>query len=181
MALECREPAAIRSRFASASRDADRMSAVPKGQLPPIPHSFGDGDSPVNPRALTVGKRIRRLRLAKGWTQRKFAAEIGASCHTISNWESGAFLPALAKRKRPAQKLGTTIEVLFLDRCEQIAAARDKAMKKSLTILDNQDSSPAAFNAATSAVARAEAPEEKTADAREEFFRKLARLRGEER
>ena len=143
-------------------------------------------------RALNVGKRIRRLRLAKGWTQRKLASEIGASHHTISLWERGNFLPTVAMREQLAVKLGTSIEVIFLDRSEQIAAARDKAISKSMTILDNQNSSAAAFNAATNAVARAETPEAKTAGAleeeirqemrtaREEFFRKLARLRGEE-
>lgn len=147
----------------------------------------------MSTRAIIVGKRIRQLRLARGWSQRRLAAALGkCSYKRISDWETGKFLPALARRATIATELGTTIEALFLEPSEQIAVAREKAMKKTMTIFDDKGSSAAAINAATKILAQAEAPVGKTASAseeemrlklrtaRDEFFRKLARLGGEE-
>jgi transcriptional regulator with XRE-family HTH domain len=45
-------------------------------------------------KILRVGKRIKKLREAHGWTQAKFAKNLGVSQGTVSAWESGKDFPS---------------------------------------------------------------------------------------
>ena len=36
-----------------------------------------------------VGARIREVRLAKGWTHERFAAEMGVGLRTVQRWQKG--------------------------------------------------------------------------------------------
>lgn len=42
---------------------------------------------------LTVGKKIRRAREAKGWSRATLARTIGIHPKTVENWERGNFNP----------------------------------------------------------------------------------------
>lgn len=146
----------------------------------------------MKPNATLVGQRIKRLRVAKAMSQKQLGETAHVSETAVINWEKGRNVPSHRLRQAIAKALGTTIEDIFLDRAEQIDAARDSALRKSMKILNTDDAPPAAVNAATNAFVRAQAAEEKSASARDEelrqimrtardeFFRKLARLQAEE-
>jgi transcriptional regulator with XRE-family HTH domain len=146
----------------------------------------------MKPEAVAIGRRIKRLRVAKAMSQKQFAKDARVSEAAVIHWEKGRNVPSHRLRKAIADALGSTIDDIFLDRAEQIEAARDSAVRRSMRILNDDKSPPAAINAATNAFVRAKAPEEKSGSAieeeirqemrtaRDEFFRKLARLRSEE-
>jgi len=59
------------------------------------------------------GKRIRELRLAKGWSQEKFADEIGVHRTYIGAVERGEQNIALDNIDRIAKQLKISVEELF--------------------------------------------------------------------
>lgn len=60
------------------------------------------------------GKRIRELRLAKGWSQEKFADEVGVHRTYIGAVERGEQNIALDNIDRIAKRLGLSVEELFM-------------------------------------------------------------------
>lgn len=63
--------------------------------------------------AEIIGRRIKRLREAKGWTQRVLAREIPCDRNQITKWEAGRVLPCLANRTSLAAKFYIPGEILF--------------------------------------------------------------------
>lgn len=62
---------------------------------------------------LTVGNRIKALRTARGWSQRRLAVEINASGYSaVHHWESGNQFPSLPMAARLAMAFGVTIDEL---------------------------------------------------------------------
>lgn len=59
------------------------------------------------------GKRIRELRLEKGWSQEQFADEVGVHRTYIGAVERGEQNIALDNIERVAKRLGISIEELF--------------------------------------------------------------------
>lgn len=59
------------------------------------------------------GKRIRELRLEKGWSQEQFADEVGVHRTYIGAVERGEQNIALDNIERVAKRLGITVEELF--------------------------------------------------------------------
>jgi len=59
-----------------------------------------------------LGRRIRRAREAKGWTQWQLADELGLSQPTISDWEAGAIAPSFDNLPKLAKALDTTVSDL---------------------------------------------------------------------
>lgn len=59
------------------------------------------------------GKRIRELRLAKGWSQEKFADEVGVHRTYIGAVERGEQNIALDNIERIAKQLRISVEELF--------------------------------------------------------------------
>jgi len=146
----------------------------------------------MKPNANVVGQRIKRLRVALAMSQKELGKQAQVSETAVINWEKGRNVPAHRLRQAIAKALGTTIDDIFLDRAEQIEAARDGAVRKSMKILNDDAASPAAVNAATNTFVRVQTTEEKSVSAREEelrqemraardeVLRKLARLRAAE-
>ena len=60
-----------------------------------------------------VGSNVRAFRLAKGWTQERFAEKSGFSQQYISGLESGRRNPTIVSLFELAQALGTTPEALL--------------------------------------------------------------------
>jgi transcriptional regulator with XRE-family HTH domain len=52
-----------------------------------------------------IGARIRRERVARGWTHEELAARMGVNWRTVHRWQAGQ-LPALETLKRLADVLG---------------------------------------------------------------------------
>lgn len=69
--------------------------------------------APVDPQALAVGSRIRRLRRARGLTLVQLAGEAELSHPFLSQLERGLARPSLVSLERIARALGTSqVEIL---------------------------------------------------------------------
>ena len=53
-------------------------------------------------------ENIKKLRMEKGWSQRKLASELNVTQAAIYNWEKGERQPSKEMFERIAEKLGTT-------------------------------------------------------------------------
>ncbi len=69
---------------------------------------------------------LRRLRLAKGYTQERLAAELGVSAQTVSRWECGNTLPDVMQLPKLAHLYGITVDDLYR---EQINAYPNYAQR----------------------------------------------------
>lgn len=62
---------------------------------------------------LSLGKKIRALRKARGITQEELANALGISFQAVSKWETGIALPDLTMTPAIARYFGVTMDVLF--------------------------------------------------------------------
>ena len=62
-----------------------------------------DDENPVDDE---IGKRVKRLRIARGWTQNGLAAAVGVSRSAVAQWETGRSVGSATNRARIAQALG---------------------------------------------------------------------------
>lgn len=46
-----------------------------------------------------TGEKIREVRQAKGWSQQELADKVGCRMQTVSEWETGKYLPQNAYQK----------------------------------------------------------------------------------
>lgn len=72
-----------------------------------------DASPPPPPIEVDLGARIRALRLARGATLRKLAAEAGVTESFLSQVERGVASPSIASVQRIARALGQSIAELF--------------------------------------------------------------------
>ena len=141
----------------------------------------------------SIGKRIRLLRVDRGWTQKQLAERLRMGRALISLWELERVQPSPRSLKKLEDLFGAKAMNSGPSRQERLAAARDRAMEKAMEILAKDKVLPAEQNAATMTIARFSNAETKTASAtaadeiqnmmkgaREEFLRRLARLRLDE-
>lgn len=61
------------------------------------------------PAAAAFAHNVRRLRLARGWTQRQLADAAGVTVRSISSYELGPRLPYADVAHRIALALGSTV------------------------------------------------------------------------
>lgn len=60
-----------------------------------------------------TGQKIKRLRLAAGYTQQAVADAVGVTVRTIISWEQGVRVPGGDKIARLAQALGVSADELL--------------------------------------------------------------------
>jgi transcriptional regulator with XRE-family HTH domain len=65
------------------------------------------------PKTSELAKRIRDARLELGLNQSEFAAEVGVSASTCSQWESGAFAPRKAMLERISRAVPVSHKAYF--------------------------------------------------------------------
>jgi transcriptional regulator with XRE-family HTH domain len=89
------------------------------------PSSAATEPAPVE---VDLGARIRALRLARGETLRKLAAQAGVTESFLSQVERGVASPSIASVQRIARALGTSIAELFAtdDRAGIVVRATDR-------------------------------------------------------
>jgi transcriptional regulator with XRE-family HTH domain len=89
------------------------------------PNSAATAEAPIE---VDLGARIRALRLARGETLRKLAAQAGVTESFLSQVERGVASPSIASVQRIARSLGTSIAELFAtdDRAGIIVRADDR-------------------------------------------------------
>ena len=85
-------------------------------------------ETPENPIEVDLGARIRALRLARGETLRRLAAEAGVTESFLSQVERGVASPSIASVQRIARALGQSIAELFAadGRAGIVVRARDR-------------------------------------------------------
>ena len=62
---------------------------------------------------MKIGKNIKTLRKARGFTQEQLADRLGVSFQAVSKWENNANTPDIALLPALAKALGTSIDRLF--------------------------------------------------------------------
>ncbi len=60
-----------------------------------------------------TGKRIRQLRLEKGWSQAKLGKEVGLNGRSVRDWELGASLPSSKTLKKLSVLLNTSANYIL--------------------------------------------------------------------
>lgn len=58
-------------------------------------------------------KRLKELRMAKGYTQVMFAGMLGVTQGTLASWEAGTYMPTADKLPLIADALGCSIDALY--------------------------------------------------------------------
>lgn len=89
------------------------------------PNSAATDGAPIE---VDLGGRIRTLRVARGETLRKLAAQAGVTESFLSQVERGVASPSIASVQRIARALGTSIAELFAtdDRAGIVVRAADR-------------------------------------------------------
>jgi transcriptional regulator with XRE-family HTH domain len=143
----------------------------------------------MNLSDMSIGDRIRLLRVAKKMKQAELARAIGVNWRAVSLWELGKVVPSKASRVKLERVLGPQIRDGYQDRKQRISEARDKALERAIEIYEKEAPQPSELNAAINTVKNvaddivkaAAAPNEEFRQlmrgVRERFRRKLARYR----
>jgi transcriptional regulator with XRE-family HTH domain len=92
--------------------------------------------------AETIGRRIRRYRQSRGWTQKELAAKTGVHLNQVHAWEKGLHVPAVQRRPRIAGAFGVQPEILFAVGAERSEALEDLATDVMLSVARAPDASP---------------------------------------
>ena len=95
---------------------------------PAAPARAAGAATDVAPVEVDLGARIRALRLARGETLRKLAAQAGVTESFLSQVERGVASPSIASVQRIARALGKSIAELFAtdDRAGIVVRAADR-------------------------------------------------------
>ncbi len=75
---------------------------IPHGIIVPVPDEWREW-----------GKRLQRLRVGRGWSQRELAERVGTSRNTINRWEIGNRHPSVTMLERLTQALKVGIAALL--------------------------------------------------------------------
>ena len=67
----------------------------------------------TQPTAKTLGKRIKGLRVDKGWTQAALAEALGCESMTVSRYERGEYAPSVEVLEQIAIALGVGMGDFF--------------------------------------------------------------------
>lgn len=67
---------------------------------------------------MTIGDRIRILRIEKGWSQAELAAASGLNRNSIYKYEKNESMPRMPKVKAIAEALGVSVDTLFTGEME---------------------------------------------------------------
>jgi transcriptional regulator with XRE-family HTH domain len=92
--------------------------------------------------ASVIGRRIRLLRMNKGWTQTELARASGVSLNQVLAWEKGRYIAAVQRRPVVASALGVRPEILFFSGEERAMLLDDTATDVMLSVARKQDASP---------------------------------------
>ena len=90
---------------------------------------------------MTIGERIKKIRLEKGMTQKEVAEKCGLFDSTIRKYESGRQNPKIETVEKIANALGVETSELLYEQSELIAQ-----MKRMFDVHDVLNSTKAAFN-----------------------------------
>jgi transcriptional regulator with XRE-family HTH domain len=122
--------------------------------------------------AKLIGARIRKLRLARGLSQRALGKALGAKFGHVGDWESGVHAPGLTNRSKLAEFFKVSIEFISCDG-DQRSAVRDMALTLSKEALESGKATSADIRTVATLTASAASDAEKAVSAREEEFQNL--------
>jgi transcriptional regulator with XRE-family HTH domain len=100
---------------------------------------------------MTLGERIKRLRMERGWSQTQLALKLDVHPKQVSGWERGAHTPSTDVLVKIAEVLGVSLDYLAFEKRE--ASRRvDIADVELLGKLEELDKLPDADKATVKAV-----------------------------
>ena len=67
---------------------------------------------------MTLGERIKRLRMERGWSQTQLARKLDVHPKQVSGWERGAHTPTTDALIRVAEALGVSLDYLAFENRE---------------------------------------------------------------
>jgi len=67
---------------------------------------------------MTLGERIKRLRMERGWSQTQLAQRLEVHPKQVSGWERGAHTPSTDVLIRIAETLGVSLDYLAFENRE---------------------------------------------------------------
>lgn len=73
--------------------------------------AYGTKTAQASPR--TFGERLRRIRIAWGWTQGQLAESLGSNQRLVSHWERGVAIPSGAAMTALSSLVGISPEALL--------------------------------------------------------------------
>ena len=73
--------------------------------------AYGKKDVQSSPQ--TLGERLRRIRIAWGWSQGRFAEALGSNQRLVSHWERDIVKPSGAALTAISSLIGMTTEALL--------------------------------------------------------------------
>ncbi len=89
---------------------------------------------------MSLGKNIRQLRKAKGFSQEFIAEQLGYKSYTtIQKWESGVSEPSLSQSTKLSELLGVTLSELLQDNSE---TSTNQPEAKTIPIKNNFPTTP---------------------------------------
>jgi transcriptional regulator with XRE-family HTH domain len=84
---------------------------------------------------MTLGNKIRTLRLERGWSQPELAQKIGATKQRVWRYENDINAPVFEVLKKIAKVFNVSLDYLVFDE-EQSANIKDKNLLHSFQIAD---------------------------------------------
>lgn len=81
---------------------------------------------------FAIGRRIKRLREAKGLSRQKIATRLAVDLTAVAAWEAGKYLPRTARRLRLAALLGIDAGSLFAEKQDGMPFAGHAALVDTL-------------------------------------------------
>lgn len=81
---------------------------------------------------FAIGRRIKRMREAKGLSRQQIAARLAVDLTAVAAWEAGKYLPRAPRRVRLAAMLGTDPGSLFAEKQDGIPFAGNAALVDTL-------------------------------------------------
>ena len=87
---------------------------------------------------MTLGERIKRLRLERGWSQGQFAEKLNIHQKQISGYERGSHSPSTEVLIRMAETLNISLDYMVFDKREnmQRVAISDMELLERMTEID---------------------------------------------
>ena len=84
-------------------------------------------------------EQLKKIREAKGISQKEFANALGVTESAVSHWESGRYLPTAGKLQKMVDILGCTFDELLTDPREKLEAELQSKIDSGETTADEAE------------------------------------------
>jgi transcriptional regulator with XRE-family HTH domain len=88
---------------------------------------------------MNISKKIKELRMGKGWSQTQLAKKLNTQSQNISRYERGVFTPSTEAIAKFAEVFGVSVDYLLNDEAKNVGAykIKDKQLQRYFEEIDN--------------------------------------------